>query len=234
MSSSTVTAGGSFSPFLHYPPLGHTTTSLSKPHWLSQWEFPPLWPVPDVIIAVCLLVGCLMSQQHASVSQGCCPCKSGVRNHAVSNNTCCHKKALHRTYCWEALYWQGETDTLCSPVHSAAGSSACKQWWLKARGDKQPDAQPHTLRKIPSSNPACGRIFPGSSHTSDLKIGTPVATLPGAWRYGVSAGTGWPSVIILWLGEMESWIYNFYLSVAARKIVWADPSLRYTCMLLGR
>ena len=27
------------------------------------------------------------------------------------------------------------------------------------------------------------RDFSGSSHTSDLKIGTPVATLPGAWRY---------------------------------------------------
>ena len=32
---------------------------------------------------------------------------------------------------------------------------------------------------------------------SDLKIGTPVATLPGAWRYRVSAGTGWPGVSIL-------------------------------------
>ena len=32
--------------------------------------------------------------------------------------------------------------------------------------------------------------FPGSSHTGDLKIGIPVATLPGAWRYRVSAGTG--------------------------------------------
>ena len=32
-------------------------------------------------------------------------------------------------------------------------------------------------------------FFPGSSHTSDLKIGTPVATLPGAWRDRVSAGT---------------------------------------------
>ena len=75
------------------------------------------------------------------------------------------------------------------------------------------------------------RDFPGSSHTSDLKIGTPVATLPGAWRYRVSAGTGRPGVSILWLGEMESWIRTFYLCVAARKIVWADPSLRYTRML---
>ena len=39
--------------------------------------------------------------------------------------------------------------------------------------------------------------FSGSSHTSDLKIGTPTATLPGAWRYRVSAGTGWPGVRIL-------------------------------------
>ena len=68
----------------------------------------------------------------------------------------------------------------------------------------------------------------GSSHASDLKTGTPVATLPGAWRYRVSAGTGRPGVSILWLGEMESLICNFYGSVAARKTVWADPSLRYT------
>ena len=72
---------------------------------------------------------------------------------------------------------------------------------------------------IPGSNPACAGIFPGSSHTSDLKIGTPVATLPGAWRYRVSTGTGWLGVSILWVGEMESWICNFYLSVAARNIV---------------
>ena len=76
--------------------------------------------------------------------------------------------------------------------------------------------------------------FSGSSHTSDLDIGTPVATLPSAYHYRVSAGTGRPGVSILWLGEVESLICNFYLSVAARKIVWADPSLRYTRMLLGR
>ena len=39
--------------------------------------------------------------------------------------------------------------------------------------------------------------FSGSSHTSDLKNGTPVATLPGAWRYRVSVGTGRPGVSIL-------------------------------------
>ena len=93
---------------------------------------------------------------------------------------------------------------------------------------------PPRERKVLGSNPACAGIFSGSSHTSDLNIGTPVATLPSAWRYRVSAGTGQPGVSILWLGEMESWICNFYLSVAARKFVWADLSLRYTRMLLGR
>ena len=56
---------------------------------------------------------------------------------------------------------------------------------------------PPRERKIPGSNPACAGIFSGSSHTSDLKIGTPVATLPGAWCYRVSAGTGQPGVSIL-------------------------------------
>ena len=37
---------------------------------------------------------------------------------------------------------------------------------------------PPRERKIPDSNPACAGIFSGSSHTSDLKIGTPVAGYP--------------------------------------------------------
>ena len=77
------------------------------------------------------------------------------------------------------------------------------------------------------------RDFLGSSHTSDLKFGTPVATLPGAWHYRVSTGTGRPGVSILWLGEVERLICNFCLSVAARIIVWADPSVRYTSLFAG-
>ena len=57
--------------------------------------------------------------------------------------------------------------------------------------------RPPRERKVPGSNPACAGIFSGSSQTSDSKIGTPVATLPGAWCYRVSAGTGWPGVSIL-------------------------------------
>ena len=42
----------------------------------------------------------------------------------------------------------------------------------------------------------CGDIY-GTSHTSDLKIGTPVAALPGAWCYRISTWTGWHGVSIL-------------------------------------
>ena len=42
-----------------------------------------------------------------------------------------------------------------------------------------------------------GRDFSGSSHTSDVKINTLLATLPDAWHYRVSAGTGRPGVSIL-------------------------------------
>ena len=64
----------------------------------------------------------------------------------------------------------------------------------------------------------CGDLS-GLSHTSDLQIVTPVATLPGAWRYRVRAGTGWPSVSILWLSEMESLICNL-----------PQCSSRYNCL----
>ena len=67
--------------------------------------------------------------------------------------------------------------------------------------------------------------FSQLSHTSDLKIGSPTATLPDAWCYRVSAGTGWPSVSMR-LGEVESLTSNFYLSVAASKLISADLSLR--------
>ena len=55
-----------------------------------------------------------------------------------------------------------------------------------------------TPRAEDSGFESCLRLeFSGSSHTSDLKIGTPVASLPGAWCFRVSAGTGRPGVSIL-------------------------------------
>ena len=58
--------------------------------------------------------------------------------------------------------------------------------------------RPPQERKIRGSSPACtGFFFSWSSHTGDLIIDTPVATLPGAWRYSISSWTGRPGVSIL-------------------------------------
>ena len=78
--------------------------------------------------------------------------------------------------------------------------------------------------------------FASSSHTSDLKFGTPVTALPGAWHYRVSAWTGWPGVSILRLGEVKIWS-------ATSISVWQHVKLSeqicpkiylHACMLLGR
>ena len=143
-------------------------------------------------------------------------------------------------YVWR--YWQGSaTPAHWTPTLAGLWGTLSPCWpitgtfWSYSRSSyRLIGLVVRRLRKVPGSNPACGGIFSGSSHTSDLNIGTPVATLPGVWHYRVSAGTGRPGVSILWLGEMESLICNFYLSVAAHEIVWADLSLRYTSLLLGR
>ena len=69
---------------------------------------------------------------------------------------------------------------------------------LSVRPPRWPSGKTSASREEDSgSNPACAGIFSGSSHTSDSKIGTPVAAPPGAWRYRVSAETGRPGVSIL-------------------------------------
>ena len=93
------------------------------------------------------------------------------------------------------LHAQRNTDT-----GDNRNCSSCRRLMRSARGDRLVGLvvrRPPRERRVPGSNPACAGIFSGSSHTSDLKIGTPVATLPGAWRYRVSAGTGRPGVSIL-------------------------------------
>ena len=64
---------------------------------------------------------------------------------------------------------------------------------------------------------------------------TLVATQPGAGGFRVRAGTGRPSGSILRLGIIwiTCYICSFWLSVAARDIVCADLSLRYTVHVAG-
>ena len=48
------------------------------------------------------------------------------------------------------------------------------------------------------------RIFSGSSHISDLKMGFPVAILPDTWSYWASAGTGWPGAVTGWRTKFDT------------------------------
>ena len=70
-------------------------------------------------------------------------------------------------------------------------------------------------RKIRDSIPACDGIF----HTSDLKKKKLALQWLPCHAPRVSAGTGRAGVSILCLGEVESLMFSFCLSVAARKIV---------------
>ena len=76
---------------------------------------------------------------------------------------------------------------------------SCRQMSVSSeRPPRWPSGKASTSRaEDPGFESACAGIFSGSSHTCDSKIGTPVATLPGSWRYRVSTGTGRPSVSIL-------------------------------------
>ena len=60
-----------------------------------------------------------------------------------------------------------------------------------------PDKAPASRAEGPGFQSRSRPNFSGSSHTDDFKRGTPVATLPSAWRYRISVGTGWPGASIL-------------------------------------
>ena len=72
------------------------------------------------------------------------------------------------------------------------------------------------------------RDFSGWSHTSDLKIGTPVAALLGAWRYRSALGLVGPvSVYCDWV----RWKVGSATSVSVWQHVNLSERIR---MLLGR
>ena len=70
--------------------------------------------------------------------------------------------------------------------------TASLAWWLR-----RPPREWQTRIRFPL---APWGFFSWSSHASDLRIGTPMATLPVAWRSRVSAGPVGPvSICFYWV-----------------------------------
>ena len=141
---------------------------------------------------VCLFAGCLMSKQHVSVSQG---------QICLDNCTCCRteREVVNQTcYLTKSPYTDnGPTSSSSDPIKPGYHLAG----------------QVVTVSVSRVSDPRfrfpLHRDFSGITHSSDLKIGIQVATLPRAWHYRVSIMTGWPSVSILRVAEEKSLICNF-------------------------
>ena len=138
--------------------------------------------------------------------------------HITSVRSACEQRVGQRLIALCCLCCFFSTPSTKTPFLQALYSIWCKPSYRRPSGKGVRLKSGRSRVRIP--------LAPGffrGRHTSDLQISTPVATLPSAWRYRVSAGTGWPGVSIPSLGEMESWICNYYLSVAARKIEQTRP-----------
>ena len=100
-------------------------------------------------------------------------------------------------------------------------------WWQARKADMQTVTPRVALFQL------CFSVSPPTvarSASLPLPLRVPVIPVPlkltlqwlpckGSRRYKISAGTGWPGVGILRLGEIESLICNLYRSVAACTLV---------------
>ena len=109
------------------------------------------------------------------------------------------QKHLISAYMWTVMFCR--IDWLFFTICTLSSSSLCEPFCFDCLTSLVVKAS--TLgAEDPGFESRLQQDFSGSSHTSDLKIGTPVAIQPGAWHYRVSTGTGQPSVSILWLDEI--------------------------------
>ena len=179
---------------------------------------------------VCWLVGCLTSQQQASVSQG---------RICTENLTCCHTEIQDvdpTFYLTQSQYTDtGPTSHSADPIthgRVATGVPILSHWYdstpekIPAQAGFEPGIfRPrggrlnHKANEVvvvkasvsraadQDSNPAfsvgvvLGRFSPETS-----TFGISVVTVPCVWHHRVSAGTGPPGVSIMSLGEIENWI----------------------------
>ena len=144
----------------------------------------------------CWLVGCLTSQQHASVSQG---------RICSDNFTCCHTEielADPTFYLTQSQYTDtGPTSPSTDPITPGAcqGShwSANFEVTGMTRSRQNPGASGIRTRDLPLSRRG---FFSGWSHTSDLNNDTPTATCQAPGVIGSAPGlVGLVSVYCDWV-----------------------------------
>ena len=114
--------------------------------------------------------------------------------------------SIHRVFICLFLCWF--VSLLVFTIFYVSLPSRCPRGWVSISNAGDPEIAPRLSHRLvgpvveasasraedPGLESRLRRDFSGSSHTSDFTIGASVATLPGAWCYRVSAGTGWPSV----------------------------------------
>ena len=158
---------------------------------------------------VCLLVGCLTSQQQASVSQGWI---------YSDNCTCCHTEtevADQTFYLTQSQYTDtGPTSPSADPITPGAWQGSHWIANFEVTGMTRPGKIPSQARfELWTLRFRGGRLnhsaneavedtrteyrFPQSNHTSDLSINTLMSTLPYTWHCRVSVRTGWSSISTL-------------------------------------
>ena len=133
-----------------------------------------------------------------------CSTSSSNLGHAVKDAGHCTKTVINQTLTCQQLYsFSFITRKLVSP-RLPVGSAVDPLWThLPQISHLCGYRLAGLVLKVPASGAEdpgfksrLRRDFSESSHTSDFKIGTPVAALPDACRYRVSAGTGRPGVSI--------------------------------------
>ena len=146
----------------------------------------------------------------------CCCHRPGLYRHHNDPHHCCCWRCCSYCYhdylcylCAALLYVKESSDKAYHAIHlelptvgellkavsSLSPAADHLRFSLRLRSSRWPSGEGVRLQSGRSGvRTPLATGFSVSSQTSDLKTGTPVATLPDAWRYRVSAGTGRVSV----------------------------------------
>ena len=179
----------------------------------------------------------------------CCLSQGRYLIHCLTHLVACLRGGISFTAWRILLLVSGEVSR--SHWHRQKRVNAIRARWPSSEGVRLESSRPGFHSRLNCAS------FSRSSHIGDLKFGSPEAALPGACHKQPvqQCGCAPNTLMVQWVRSQTpgntgsalglvgpvyvccdcvSLICNFYLTVVARTIVLADPSLRYTSRLLGR